>query len=185
MFLHVYVCMFSWLWLCNTYTVSWQQMLVEAHYCLVYRRKQLCCILCIYICKPQIHRRTICYSGTNDLLISDFGSSTGGERPNSYYANHPQYSAHLVVQSHFLNVMVGPEFLNIMVGTQLQLFLMEADNPTVCLHGPKSTPNWLFFKIFKFSGPSLPSVTLFTIQPYFLSGVYYDNCDCHILSARA
>ena len=32
------------------------------------------------------------------LLTSDFGSLTRGERWNSYYANHPQYSAHLGVQ---------------------------------------------------------------------------------------
>ena len=76
-------------------------------------------------------------SGMNRLLISDFGSSTRGERHNSYYANHPQYSAHLVVQSQFLNTMLGPQLLTIMVGPQLQLSGIEADNPTVCLPGPK------------------------------------------------
>ena len=60
-------------------------------------------------------------SGTNRLLISDFGSLTRGERDNSYYANHPQYSAQLVVQSQFLNAMVGPQLLTIMVRPQLQL----------------------------------------------------------------
>ena len=39
----------------------------------------------------------------------------------------------------------------------------------------------VFFKIFKFSGPLLPGIMSFTLQPRFLSGVYYDNCDCHIL----
>ena len=35
--------------------------------------------------------------GTNSSSISDFGSSTRGERHNSYYANHPQRAAHLVM----------------------------------------------------------------------------------------
>ena len=34
----------------------------------------------------------------------------------------PQRSAHLVVQSQFLNTMVGPQLLHAMVGTQLNLF---------------------------------------------------------------
>ena len=34
----------------------------------------------------------------------------------------------------------------IMVGSQLQLSASMADNPTVCLHGPKSTPNWCVFQ---------------------------------------
>ena len=76
------------------------------------------------------------------------------------------------------------QLLTIMVGTQLQLSAIDADNPTVYLHGPMSTPNWLFFKIFKFSGPSLPGMTSSTLQHHFLSGVYYDNCDCRILCAR-
>ena len=86
----------------------------------------------------------------------------------------PQRSAHLVVQSQFLKTMVGRQLLiiivghqllNTMVGTQLQLSTSMADNPTVCLHCPKSTLNWLFFKIFQFSGPSLPGVTSFILQP--------------------
>ena len=65
---------------------------------------------------------------------------------------------------------------------------------TVCLNSrqPKCLSTWPkvnlptnFFKIFKFSGPSLPIMTSFTLQPHFLSGIYYDNCDCHILCARA
>ena len=102
--------------------------------------------------KTQIHRWLFC-SGMNVLLTSDFGSSTLGERHNSYYANHPQYSAHLVVQSQFLNAMVGtqllnamvgPQLLNIIVGTQLLHTMVEtqfpqsdfeADNATVSLLG--------------------------------------------------
>ena len=62
---------------------------------------------------------------------------------------------------------------------------LKSSTSTVCLNGPKSTPNWLLFKIFKFSGPSLPGLTTFTLQLHFLSGVYNDNCDCHIFCVRA
>ena len=51
-----------------------------------------------------------------------------------------------MVQSQILNFMVGPQLFTIMVGTQLQLSAIEADNPTVCLHGPKSPPNDSFSK---------------------------------------
>ena len=37
-----------------------------------------------------------------------------------------------------------------------------------------------FFLIFKFSGLSFPGMTSSTLQPHFLSKVYYDNCNCHI-----
>ena len=49
-------------------------------------------------------------------------------------------------------------------------------NSTLCLNGrnstlsPWSNLNWLFFKILKFSGPSLPGMTSSILQPYFLSG---------------
>ena len=136
------------------------------------------------------HKR-LRFSGTNCLLSSEFGSSTRGERQFlKVFRNHtmlttPKRSAHLVVQSQFLKIIVGPQLLTIIVGPQLQLCAIEADNPTVCLPGPKSTPNWLFFKIFKFSWPLFPSMTSFTLQPHFLSGVYYDNCEYQILCARA
>ena len=34
----------------------------------------------------------------------------------------------------------------------------------------QSLPNWLFFQILKFSGPSLPGMTSSTLESYFLSG---------------
>ena len=43
------------------------------------------------------HRRDSVVSGTNGLLISDFGSSTRGKTHDSHYANHPQCTAHLVM----------------------------------------------------------------------------------------
>ena len=85
-------------------------------------------------------------SDTNVLsLTSDFGSLTQGERQFlKVFCNHTmltthQCSVHLMVQSQFLNIIVGPQLLNIIVGPQLQLSAIEADNPTVCLHGPIST----------------------------------------------
>ena len=50
------------------------------------------------------------------LLTSDFGSSTRGERQFlKVFRNHTmlttlQRSAHLAIQSQFLNTMVGPNF---------------------------------------------------------------------------
>ena len=128
------------------------------------------------------------YSDTNCLLISwiqfvDMRRDTilKSLLYHTMLTTH-QRLVHRVVQTQLLNIMVGTQLLNTMVGPQLQLTASMADNPTVCLHGPKSTPNWLFFKIFKFSGP-LPGMTSFTLQSYFLSGVYYYSCDCHILCA--
>ena len=46
---------------------------------------------------------------------------------------------------------------------------LNGRNLTVCLQGPMSTFNWLFLKILKFSGPSLPGMTSSTLQPLFLS----------------
>ena len=54
--------------------------------------------------------------------------------------------------------------------------------------GPKALSlqvNSLAGTLHKFSGPWLPGMTSFTLQSYFLSGVYYDNCDCHILCTPA
>ena len=72
------------------------------------------------------NRQTLSCSGTNRLLTS---------------SNIPKRLAHLVVQSQFFKTMVGPQLLPIMVGPQLQLSASMADNPTVCLHRRKSTPN--------------------------------------------
>ena len=120
-------------------------------------------------CKTQAR---LCCSGTNGLLISDFSSSTRGERHNSYYADHTiwphQRAAHLVI----FKISVGRDRKK----TQLHLQRPKSNsrpngrNSTLCHHGPISTLNWLFFKILKFSGPSLPGMTLSTLQPHFLSG---------------
>ena len=44
-----------------------------------------------------------------------------------------------IVQPQNPDCLVGLQLLTIMVGPQLQLSAIEANNPTVCLHGPKST----------------------------------------------
>ena len=46
--------------------------------------------------------------GKNGLLTSGFGSSTWGERHNSYYVNHPQHAAHLVM----FKISVGRDLQN-------------------------------------------------------------------------
>ena len=68
-----------------------------------------------------------------------------------------------MVRSQILNCIVRPQLLNTMVVPQLNLF----------------------FKFFQILSPSLPSMISSTLQPNFLSGVYYDNGDCHILCVRA
>ena len=42
---------------------------------------------CVHM-QTQVKTGELCCSGMNGLLISDFGSSTRGERHNSYYADH-------------------------------------------------------------------------------------------------
>ena len=123
-----------------------------------------------YICTS---RQDSVVSGTNGLLISDFGSSTRGKRHNSYYANHSQRAVHLVM----FKISVGRDPKNLTPTTTVE-------NSTLCLHGPISTLNWLFFKILKFLGPSLPGMTSSILQAHFLSGVYYDNGACYILCAQ-
>ena len=45
--------------------------------------------------------------------------------------------------------------------------------------------NWLFFQNPQILNTSLLGMPSSTLQSHFLSGIYYDNDDCHILSARA
>ena len=54
------------------------------------------------------------------------------------------------------------------------LYAPMKENSTICLWW--SNVN---------SGLSLPGMTSFTLKPHFLSGVYYDNVDCHMFCARA
>ena len=115
----------------------------------------------------QKHRRTLCCSGTNVLLISVFDCSTQGKRQFLKVFRN-QRSAHLVIQSQFLNPLVGPNsstpWPELNFKAEDSILCPSGRSSMVCLHGPQSTPNWPFFKIFKFSGPSLPGVTSFTLQ---------------------
>ena len=58
------------------------------------------------------------------------------------------------------------------------------EKPNYIFNGPNPTLNWLFSKILKFSGLFLPCMTSSTLWHHFLSGVYYENGDCHILYTR-
>ena len=59
----------------------------------------------------------------------------------------------------------------------------DLQNLNTCLNGrrftalsPWSNLNWLFFKILKFSGTSLPGMTSSTLQSHFLSGGLLRKC---------
>ena len=143
------------------------------------------------------------------LLTSGFGSSTRGERHNSYYADHTiwphQRAAHLVmfkifvsrdpknpITSSTLNCMTETQLPACMVQSQLlnsvaenSILCLHSRNSRICLHGPISTPNWLFFKILKFSAHLFRAWSHLHSRPISCLGVYYDNGDCHILYARA
>ena len=135
--------------------------------------------------RTQIYRRLHC-SCTNGFInfwLWFFDTSSMVQPQNINTMIGPQ----------LLNTMVGPRLLNIIVGpnfspswsdpnfnclpqwqtTQLSVYIVQTQLPTDS------------FKILKFSGPSLPGMTSFTVQPHFLSGVYYDNFDCHIVCVRA
>ena len=81
----------------------------------------------------------------------------------------------LTLQHHgriqLLNTMIGTQHLNTMVGPNFST--------------PWPELNCIFFKIFQIFIPSLLGITSSTLKPHFLSGVYYDNGNCHILCARA
>ena len=133
-----------------------------------------------YECK---YRRTLSFQVRTVLLTSNFGSSTLGERHNSYHANHSKRAAHLVL----FKISVGKDSKNPTTSStaQIQLYASTAGTQLSVSMVQSQHLNWLFFKILKFSGPSLPGMTSSIFQPHFLSGVYYDNGDCHILIARA
>ena len=124
----------------------------------------------------QIHRQL---SVVHLLLTSDFGSLTWGERQFlKVFHNHtilktPQRLVHLVVQSQFLNIMVGHQILTINIGPQLQLSAIEADNPTVCLHGPMSTPNLCFSKFPNSQPISSVHDIIHTPAPFLIWGLLW------------
>ena len=119
----------------------------------------------------------LCCSDTNSLLHSDFCSSTRGERHNSYYVGHTiwphQRAAHLAMfkisAGRDLKKQTNPTTSS-MLKIQLSNVCLNGRNSHLCLYGPMSTLNSLFFKILIFSGTSLTCMTLSTLQTHFLSG---------------
>ena len=63
--------------------------------------------------------RTLMFQTRTVHLVSEFGSSTRGERHNSYYANHPQRAAHLVMFK--ISVCRDPKKPTTSSMTQIQL----------------------------------------------------------------
>ena len=124
------------------------------------------------------------------LLVFDFNSSSRGERHNSYYANHPQRAAHLVM----FKISVGRDLQNsnyILNGRELN---------SLCPNGREHIylPPWQKFNYLPaWSNVNLQHLKSSNSQPissrheiihtpaHLLSGVYYDNGECHILCARA
>ena len=58
--------------------------------------------------------------------------------------------------------------------------LVPSKLPTRLAHSKNST---CVFQNTQILSPLLPGMTSFILQSHLLSGVYYDNCDCHILCA--
>ena len=92
------------------------------------------------------------------LLSSDFGSLTQGERHNSYYANHPQCAAHLVV-------------FKISVGWDPKILTAIATVP----QWQRTQLSASLFKILKFSGPSLRSMTSSTLGDFNSHNIIWGN----------
>ena len=98
----------------------------------------------------QIHKQDSVVQVRTVLLTSDFGSSTPGERHNSYYANHPQRAAHLLIFKIWIHLRwSGPEKFNRRCnGSKLNSMVENSilwpngRNSLVCLHGPMSTFNF-------------------------------------------
>ena len=180
-------------------------------------------------------------SGTNVLLISDFSSSTRGERqflqvfriilckqhPNARHiswsnlnfstpwsdpnfstslSDHnfsttwsdPNFSTSLSDHNfstpwsdpNFSTTWSDPNFSTPWSDPNFSTSLSDLNFSTTWSDPNFSTP-WSelnccdFFKIFQILSPSFLGLTSSTLQPHFLSGVYYDSHHCHILCARA
>ena len=111
------------------------------------------------------NRRTLCCSGTNTLISCSQFFDTRRETILKSLSYHTMLTT---PKRSWSNLNFSASW-------------SELD----CLPPWPKVNSQLFFKIFKFSGPSLTDMTSFTLQLHFLFGVYYDNCDCHILCERA
>ena len=93
-----------------------------------------CCIQHVYIYKyRQIQMQANSIVSDTNAFINDFGSSTRGERHNSYFANH-------TIWSHF-NARRILWCLRSLVGSDLQ---NSTTSSTLCLNGRElnSLPQW-------------------------------------------
>ena len=123
------------------------------------------------------------------LLTFDSSFSTRGERHNSYYADHIIWPHKRAAHPVMFKISVGGDLKNPTTSSTVKIQLstsilwQRTQFSAYVVQGQPST--LLFFKILKFSWPSFPRMMISTLQSYFLSWVYYDNGDCHILCARA
>ena len=134
---------------------------------------------CKYRRTLSLHVRTV-YKFLTSVLRHE-------ERDNSYYADCTIWShkraAHLVVfkisvgrdrqNSNYMPRRERTQFSMPQWQTQLSACMVQSqilNFNCLCPHGPKSTPNWLFIKIFKFSGPSLPDMMSLTSRPFPIWG---------------
>ena len=124
----------------------------------------------------QYKYRRLCCSSTNGLLISDFGSSTRGERHSSYLLTQSQRTAHLVVFK--ISVCRDPKILPATATVENSTLCSNGRNSIVCPHGPISSlnSNYLGHLFRAWRHPHY--------CPISSLGVHNDNGDCHILCAR-
>ena len=94
----------------------------------------------------------------------------------SILSDHPQYEAHLVIFKISIHLYrSGPKKLDhCRNGRKLNSLPQRLKKIHSLPPWSNLNFNWLFFKILKFSAPSLPGITSSTLQPHFISGVYYD-----------
>ena len=129
--------------------------------------------------------------------------ATWGERHNAYYADHTVWPHQHAAYLKMFKISVGRDPKNsiLQLNGWIPNCIFDSPNPTlnseyptllngrnstVWFHDPISTLNWLFFKIIKFSGPSLLGMTSSTLQPHFLSGRFImTNGDCYIICVWA
>ena len=137
----------------------------------------------------------------NSLLTPDLGSRTRGERHNSYYADHTIWPHQRAVHLVMLKISFGRDPKNLTAAATVENSTLCLNCRKLNLHFPSSNlnsqlnvrdlnslPPWSNInpQLNLFQNPQiLPGMTSSTLHPHFLSGVYYDNGDCHILCKRA
>ena len=127
--------------------------------------------------------RICCFRYELVYLFLTFVSSTRGERHNFYYADHLQWAAHLVM----FKICVGKDLQNLTT----YLNCIRTNSPPQWLK-LNSLPIWsnINSQLTLFQNPQIIRTIssghdVIHTPIHFLSGVYNDNGDCHILCARA